>query len=385
MQLKQKGASAQIGAFKQLKVSLIWTSAVDLDLMAFYKTKTGQTGGVYSNNYAGGSLGDLNNFPFMQLSGDEGVGATGGDNREEMRIFNLDQIEELYVCALNFTDASQGNNKVFADYDARVEVMTDQGDTHTVSLDSSTTGTVAVLCKIKSGFLGAELINDSSVMVFDQFQSIVSGASSLKLSSKVTLKQKGDSHVLKSKGMGEIVINLNWTQNPDKKGFFKKLLSSSIDLDLGCFYELRNGDKSVIDGLQFNNNPALKGSLSRPPYIYHLGDDRTGGTAEGEFIKINIANLRELRRMTIYAFIYEGTPSWKETDAVVTIKVPGQPTVEVKMGSQTDSRTFCAIAGIEFTPDGKDIKVTKLVSFHNSHGDCDKMYNWGMQWRAGKK
>ena len=35
MDLKQKGENAQIGAFKQLKVSLIWTSAVDLDLMAF--------------------------------------------------------------------------------------------------------------------------------------------------------------------------------------------------------------------------------------------------------------------------------------------------------------------------------------------------------------
>ncbi|MCL0058843.1 stress response protein, partial [Dehalococcoidia bacterium] len=102
MQLKQKGSSAQIGAFKQLKVALIWTSAVDLDLMAFYKTKTGQTGGVYSDNYAGGSLGDLNSFPFIQLSGAEGVGATGGDNREEMHICNLDQVEELCICALNF-------------------------------------------------------------------------------------------------------------------------------------------------------------------------------------------------------------------------------------------------------------------------------------------
>ena len=82
MELKQKGASANLGAFKQLKVSLIWTSAVDLDLMAFYKTKDGRTGGVYSDNYAGGSLGDLNAFPFLQLSGDEGVGATGGANQD---------------------------------------------------------------------------------------------------------------------------------------------------------------------------------------------------------------------------------------------------------------------------------------------------------------
>lgn len=385
MQLKQKGSSAQVGAFEQLKVSLIWTSAVDLDLMAFYKTKTGQVGGVYSDNYAGGSLGNLNSFPFMQLSGDEGVGAKGGDNREEMRIINLDQIEDLYICAINFTDASQGSNKVFADYDARVEVATDRGDTHVVSLDSRTPGPVAVLCKFKSGFMGAELVNDSSVMPFNQFQSAVPGASGLRLSSKVTLAQKGDSHVLKSKGEGEIIINLNWNQKTQKGGLLKSLLATSVDLDLGCFFELKDGSKSVIDGIQFSNNRAKQGSLTSPPYIYHLGDDRTGGVAEGEFIKVNMAKLQEIRRMTIYAFIYEGAPSWKETDAVITVKVPGQPTIEVRMGMQTDPRNFCAIAGIEFSPDGRDIKVTKLVSFHTGHDDCDRTYRWGMKWQAGSK
>ena len=95
MELKQKGTSAQLGAFNQLKVSLVWTSAVDLDLMAFYKTRDGRIGGVYSDNYNGGTLGELNAFPFMELSGDEGVGAKGGDNREELRITKLDDIEEL--------------------------------------------------------------------------------------------------------------------------------------------------------------------------------------------------------------------------------------------------------------------------------------------------
>ncbi len=163
MELKQKGANAVIGNFKQLKVSLIWTSPVDLDLMAFYKTKDGRVGGVYSDNYAGGSLGDLNGFPFIQLSGDEGVGAVGGDNREEMRIAKLDDFEELHIVAVNFTDASSGSNKVFADYDARVEVVTDKGDSHTVALDSGQSGSVAALCKFTSDFMGASLVNNSNV------------------------------------------------------------------------------------------------------------------------------------------------------------------------------------------------------------------------------
>lgn len=385
MELKQKGNSAQIGSFKQLKVSLVWTSSVDLDLMAFYKTKSGQIGGVYSDNYSGGSLGDLNAFPFMQLSGDEGVGAVGGDNREELQILNLDTIEELYICAINFTEASTNSEKVFSDYDARVEVMTDNGETHIVSLDSHTQGTVAVLCKLTAGFMGVELVNDSSVMPFNQFQNIVPGANNIRLASKVTLAQKGDSHMLKTKGDGEIIINLNWNQKPAGGGFLKSIFQSEVDLDLGCFYELRDGNKSVIDGLQFSDDPRKQGSLTAPPYIYHLGDDRTGAASAGEFIKINSAQLKNIKRMTIYAFIYEGAASWKKTDAIVTIKAPGQPTVEVQMGEQASSRNFCTIADLSFTPDGAGVEVTKLVTFHTGHKDCDKSNQWGMRWQAGSK
>lgn len=40
MELKQKGTKADIGAFKRMDISLIWRAAVDLDLMAFYRTRT---------------------------------------------------------------------------------------------------------------------------------------------------------------------------------------------------------------------------------------------------------------------------------------------------------------------------------------------------------
>jgi hypothetical protein len=45
-------------------VSLKWTAAVDLDLMAFYKTKDGRTARVFSDNYPGGDLGSLKQFSF---------------------------------------------------------------------------------------------------------------------------------------------------------------------------------------------------------------------------------------------------------------------------------------------------------------------------------
>jgi len=384
MELKQKGEKANLGAFKQLKVSLIWTSAVDLDLMAFYKTKDGQVGGVYSDNYAGGTLGDMNQFPFIELSGDEGIGAVGGDNREEMRIVKLDDFDELYICALNFTDASSGD-KVFADYDARVEVITDRGESYKVSLDSRQSGPVAVICKFTGDFISNSLVNDSEVMPLAQFKSQIPGASQLKLASKITLQKKNDTFEIKQKlSSGEILINLNWNQHPQKaqqSGFFAKIFgggNKGIDLDLGCLFEMQAGEKGALQALG-----NVFGSFDRPPYVFHLGDDRTGACGEGENMKINLAHINKLKRLLIFAYIYEGAPNWGSTDAVVTIKVPGQPVVEVLMGAENDSRGFSAIALLEF--EGNDIKVTRLVTFHNGHSDCDQTYRWGLKWVAGSK
>ncbi len=387
MELKQKGEKAAIGGFRQIEVSLVWTAPVDLDLMAFYKTKDGRTGGIYSSNYAGGSLGSLSDFPFIQLSGDAGVGAAGGDNRETLHITKLDDFEVLYICALNFTDASSGTSKVFADYDARVEIATDRGETHRVALDSKRPGPVAVICKFVGGFISNELVNDSDVMSFQVFRQQVPGADQLKLSSKVTLKAKGDSFLLKPKGgTGEILINLNWNQNSpkqEKQGFFSKLLGSGgagggIDLDLGCLFEMSNGTKGAVQPLGKSF-----GALDYPPYILHLGDDRTGAWSEGENMKVNLAKINQLKRMLVFTYIYEGVPNWSSTDGVVTIKVPGQPVLEVILGSHMDSRNFCAIAMLDFT--GGNIQVSRLVSFHEGHPECDKAYGWGLRWVAGSK
>lgn len=399
MELKQKGANAQIGAFKQLKVSLIWTSAVDLDLMAFYKTKDGRTGGCYSDNYAGGSLGDLNAFPFMQLSGDEGVGAVGGDNQEDLRITKLDDLEELYICALNFTDASNPSQKVFANYDARVDVVTDKGETHSVQLDSQKQGSVAVICKFQSSFMGAQLVNDSMVMTLEEFRNTVPGAADLKVQSKVTLASKGDSFAIKPKvvagGSGDknaLVINLNWnTKTEEKKGFFASLFGGEdeIDLDLGVFVETNVANPDTNEPFKFCVQPLNQGLLQQGrfeefPWVYHLGDDRTGAVDAGEFVKINLAERSNLRRVMVFTYIYEGAANWAQTDGVVSVKAPGCPELIVELGKVSDQRTFCAICWIDFLADGS-VKVTKCATFHNDHVDADNTYGWGLKWVAGSK
>ncbi len=176
--LKNKGEEAYVSV-KQLMVTLRWTKDVDLDLMAFYKTKDGRPGGVFTDQL-GGSLGSLNNFPFIELSGDAGVGATGGDNEEILRITKLDDLAELYIVTLNYTDASKKIASAFSDYDGSVVVMNDKGEAIEVLLNASEKGHVAVICKIdNTSPMGAKLINMNEIMDIGSFVSTIPGANAL--------------------------------------------------------------------------------------------------------------------------------------------------------------------------------------------------------------
>ena len=103
MDLLQKGAAAQVSSIKQFMVSLRWTSAMDFDLAAVYKAKDGREGLCYF-----GELGNLNEFPNIQLSGDEGVGDSGGDNEETMRVVSLDAMEPVWLLCWDYGAVETG-------------------------------------------------------------------------------------------------------------------------------------------------------------------------------------------------------------------------------------------------------------------------------------
>jgi len=174
--LSEKNEEAYVSV-KQLMVTLRWTTPVDLDLMAFYKMKDGKEGGVFSDNYPGGTLGSLNTFPFIELSGDEGVGGTGGDNEEVIRITKLDDVAELYIVTINYDDAIENRPSTFSDYDGAVVVMNDRGEAVEVPLNSTDTGHVAIVCKIdNTNPVGAKLINVNDIIDLNSFARTIPGA-----------------------------------------------------------------------------------------------------------------------------------------------------------------------------------------------------------------
>ncbi|MBN3786331.1 TerD family protein [Burkholderia sp. Ac-20353] len=199
--------------------------------------------------------------------------------------------------------------------------------------------------------------------------------------SKVTLDKTRSSISLDKPvaGFGEIKVNLNWNRGSGSGllgGIFGK--SNTIDLDVGCLFELQDGDKSVIQALG-----NCFGDLNDEPYIQLMGDDRTGSVAGGEWLHINGRHWSEIKRVLIFAFIYEGAPNWKATDGVVTIFVPGQPEIEVRLNEEGGRYGMCAIAMLENV--GGAVKVTRRVDFHRGHQEMDRAYGWGMSWRAGSK
>ena len=192
----------------------------------------------------------------------------------------------------------------------------------------------------------------------------------LKKGQKVSLK-KG------SAPLGEILINLNWSQ-PVKKGFFAPK-PQPIDLDLGCLFELQDGSKGCVQALG-----NAFGSLNQLPYIALDGDDRSGANSEGENLRINGAKVSEIKRVLVYTFIYEGATDWQTANGVVTVKCPGSEDIIVRMDEYGSSQPMCAIALLENT-DGGTFSVEKVVSFLNGHQFMDEAFHWALRWVAGRK
>ncbi len=197
-------------------------------------------------------------------------------------------------------------------------------------------------------------------------------AINLQKGQKVSLK-KGAS----SAGLGEILVNLNWNAKP--KGFLAGLLASGIDLDLACLFELKDGNKGAVQALG-----NAFGSLNRPPFIALDGDDRTGAAAAGENLRINGNEIKNIQRILVYTFIYEGVANWKQADATVTLKYPGAEDLVVKMDTFNSSNKMCGLVLLENVND-ETFSVEKIVQFYQGHEDLDRAFGWGLRWRAGRK
>lgn len=167
MELKQKGQEANI-AVKQLLVSMKWTTAADFDLAAVYETKQGKQGLVYF-----GDLGDMNAFPFISLSKDQGVGDKGGSNEETMRITKLDDMQQVWIFCWDYTKVQSGQGARFKDSDVVLSITDDTGKSVAVKVDTGDMGNVCCIATIdNTSPLGAKLVNVSKAATLKGLKSL---------------------------------------------------------------------------------------------------------------------------------------------------------------------------------------------------------------------
>lgn len=103
-----------------------------------------------------------------------------------------------------------------------------------------------------------------------------------------------------------IVIELRWTfiEMRERRNYFrtkydklahfmKSIFIGDEDLDLGIYYEMKDGTKSLIDPVQFNkrggaqNMQTKQGCFTQFPYVWHQGDDRGATETSSERIYVN--------------------------------------------------------------------------------------------------
>ena len=150
----------------KLKVKLFWSSSTDLDLCLFFKKKNGEVGGVFSNEYRGkrSDLGSLEQFPFMLHLGDNKEPAPAGEETEQINIASLADIEQAFICIVNYDAAIDQRDVTYADEGGRVELQSDSGDYLEVLADSKDEGHVYCVCSIKNNDGEYALKNESRVM-----------------------------------------------------------------------------------------------------------------------------------------------------------------------------------------------------------------------------
>ena len=109
-----------------------------------------------------------------------------------------------------------------------------------------------------------------------------------------------------------------------------------------------------------------------------------GPAKAGETLRVNLDHLPSIKRVLVFAFIYEGVPAWDQAKGVVTLfPVTGQP-IEVVLDETRPGARTCAIAMLENS--GGDLTVSREVRYIDGAQDAlDAAYGWGLDWRPGRK
>ncbi|MFB6892627.1 Tellurium resistance [Kitasatospora sp. NPDC056327] len=219
---------------------------------------------------------------------------------------------------------------------------------------------------------------------------------------KVTLTKSSPQHAITGAAAttGYLYVNLHWTTRVGgprasagetvRRFFNPRILRPmepdssqnaqvNVDLDLACMYEMADGKRGVVQPLG-----GYFGDLRNPPYVKLSGDDQYGAPS-GETMYVNLEKKDQFKRLLVFVYIYDGTPAFDQTNAVVTIVPQSGPRIEVKLEERAPAARSCAVVLIENSGDNT-LTVRREVRYVNGfQADLDRLYGFGMQWQRGYK
>jgi tellurite resistance protein TerA len=197
---------------------------------------------------------------------------------------------------------------------------------------------------------------------------------------KVTLTKNAPTVSLAKHGAagGTLRFALNWNARPGGGGMFHRG-GGAIDLDLACLYEFTDGSKGAVQAL----GNLFQAPLNAPnPVIRLSGDDRSGGGGEEMYIDLN--QRQAIRRIVVFAYIYEGAANWAEAGGVARLFPASGPEIEIALDEPRNGARTCAIALLTNT--GSDIDVRREVRYIDGMQQAlDEAYGWGMNWQGARK
>ncbi|HZC71126.1 MAG TPA: hypothetical protein VE442_10545 [Jatrophihabitans sp.] len=199
--------------------------------------------------------------------------------------------------------------------------------------------------------------------------------------SKVRLTKAAPSVSLAKHGgaRGQLHVNLNWDARPPARGLFKK--TQQLDLDLGCLYEFSDGTKGVVQAL---GNAFTARNRAGAQLLRLDADDRTGQVTGGENLFVDLSDPSQIKRVLVFALIYEGAANWAAANGVATITPAGAAPIEVVLDDPREGARICAIALI--SNERGEIVVRREVKYINgAQRALDEAYGWGMNWTRGRK
>ncbi|MFE6861647.1 TerD family protein [Nocardia sp. NPDC057668] len=203
--------------------------------------------------------------------------------------------------------------------------------------------------------------------------------------SKISLTKDAPTVSLTKSGAtgGTMRVNLNWTTSRGTGLFGRK--ASNLDLDLCCFYELANGSIGSVRALD-----RRFGDLQNPPFIRLDQDDRTGSSATGENLDINLDFTRFFRRILVFTSLYEGARDFRGVQATATLYPVNSVPIEMTLDGCVDDSRDAVLAIIE-NVNGELVVRRECTFIRPPAGqpgggitEIVRRYNWAFDIRAGR-